>query len=90
MKDKTLNMKIKDLPTTGSTCGFIRQLAGVSDQKYRDAHRCCANAREDGLAGPDTTIANKHINEQKTAIEQFVAEFGEMTVREYLGENNDD
>ena len=39
MKTKTLNTKIKELSTTGSACGFIRQLAGVDAQKYRDSHR---------------------------------------------------
>lgn len=39
MKAKTLKTKIKDLPTSGSAAGFIRQLAGVDAQMYRDAHR---------------------------------------------------
>ena len=47
MKEATLKTLIKNLPTTGDKSGFIRQLAGVSAQKYRDAHRCMSNARED-------------------------------------------
>lgn len=84
MKIKTLNTKIKDLPTTGNCCGFIRELAGVSHTKYRDAHRCMQNAREDGFLAPCTEQAEKHISEQKSAVESFVAEFGEMTVKEYF------
>ena len=87
MKTKTLNTFIKDLPTIGSKCGFIRQLAGVDSQKYRDAHRCTMNAREDAAAGfipGNTTEAAKAINYQKLAAADFVKKFGDLTVREYF------
>lgn len=84
MKMKTLNAKIKDLPTKGNCCGFIRELSGVSHAKYRDAHRCMQNAREDGYLAPCTEQAEKHISEQKSAVERFIAEFGEFTVKEYF------
>lgn len=89
MKTKTLNTKIKELPTTGSACGFIRQLAGVDAQKYRDAHRCTMNAREDVAAGfahlaGNIQNAESLIIVQKSAVADFVKNFGEMTVREYL------
>lgn len=86
MKKATLNTLIKNLPTTGDKSGFIRQLAGVSAQKYRDAHRCMSNSREDGDLGPDTKMATKHIAEQKYAVSAFVEKYGHMTVEEYLKE----
>ena len=86
MKEKTLKIKIADLATTGNFCCLIRQLAGVSGQKYRDAHRCRANAAEGDCV--DLTPANRHINQQREAVEAFRAKFGEMTVGEYL-ESND-
>lgn len=85
MKEKTLNTKISDLPTTGNASGFIRQLAGVSGQKYRDAHRCRANAAEGDNV--DLQTANRHVNEQRAAVESFRAKFGEMTVGEFLEKN---
>ena len=81
MKEKTLKMKIADLATTGNFCCLIRQLAGVSGQKYRDAHRCRANAEEG-----DLNPANRHIDEQRAAVEAFRAKYGHMTVGEYLAE----
>jgi hypothetical protein len=48
MKEKTLNTKIYDLPTTGNSCCLIRQLAGVSGQKYRDARQLNLSARNSG------------------------------------------
>lgn len=89
MKTKTLNTQIKNLPTTGSPCGFIRQLAGVDAQKYRDAHRCTMNAREDVAAGfahlaGNTKNAEGLIGVQKSAVADFVKKFGELTVREYF------
>ena len=82
MKEKTLKTKIKDLPTTGNFCCLIRQLAGVSGQKYRDAHRAFQNAKEgDAL---DLSAANRHRNKQREAVESFSAKYGEMTVGEYL------
>lgn len=82
MKESTLKMKIKDLPTTGNACGFIRELAGVNGQKYRDAHRACANAKEGDAV--DLRTANRHRNKQREAVEAFRAKYGEMTVGEYL------
>ena len=82
MKEKTLKMKIADLATTGNFCCLIRQLSGVSGQKYRDAHRCRANAAEGDNV--DLKTANRHVNEQRAAVESFRAKFGEMTVGEYL------
>lgn len=82
MKEKTLQTKIKDLPTTGNFCCLIRQLAGVSGQKYRDAHRCRANAAEGDNV--DLKTANRHVDEQRAAVEAFRAKYGEMTVGEYL------
>lgn len=84
MKEKTLQTKIKDLPTTGSACGFIRELAGVSGQKYRDAHRAYQNAKEGDSVGLEA--ARKHCNAQRDAVEAFRAKYGEMTVGEYLKE----
>lgn len=87
MKTKTLNTLIKDLPTTGDACGFIRQLAGVDSQKYRDAHRCTMDAREDAAAGfiPNNIVnATKTINYQKAAVVEFVKKYSKMTVREYF------
>lgn len=84
MKSKTLDTMIADLPTKGDGCGFIRQLAGVADQKYRDAHRCMMNATEDGYLAPNTTMAKNHIAEQRDAMAGFIARFGNMTVREYF------
>ena len=82
MKEKTLQTKIKDLPTTGNFCCLIRQLAGVSGQKYSDAHRCRANAAEGDNV--DLNTANRHVAEQRAAVEAFREKFGEMTVGEYL------
>ena len=82
MKEKTLKTKIKDLPTTGNACCLIRQLAGVSGQKYRDAHRAFQNAKEGDAV--DLSAANRHRNKQREAVEAFRAKFGEMTVGEYL------
>ena len=82
MKEKTLKTKIADLPTQGNFCCLIRQLAGVSGQKYRDAHRCRANAAEGDCV--DLNPANRHINKQREAVEAFRAKYGEMTVGEYL------
>ena len=82
MKEKTLKTKIADLPTQGNFCCLIRQLAGVSGQKYRDAHRCRANAAEGHCV--DLNPANRHINQQRAAVEAFRAKYGEMTVGEYL------
>ena len=63
MKESTLKTKIKDLPTTGNFCCLIRQLAGVSGQKYRDAHRCRANAAEGDCV--DQNHANRTISSGK-------------------------
>lgn len=82
MKESTLKTKIKDLPTTGNFCCLIRQLAGVSGQKYRDAHRACQNAKEGDAV--DLRGANRHRNEKREAVEAFRVKFGEMTVGEYL------
>lgn len=82
MKEKTLQMKIADLATTGNFCCLIRQLAGVSSQKYRDAHRCRSNAADGDCV--DLNPANRHINQQREAVEAFRAKYGEMTVGEYL------
>ena len=82
MKEKTLKTKIKDLPTTGNACCLIRQLAGVSGQKYRDAHRAFQNAKEGDAV--DLSAANRHRNKQREAVEAFRSKFGEMTVGEYL------
>lgn len=84
MKEKTLKMKIADLATTGNLCGLIRQLAGVSGQKYRDAHRCRANAAEGDNV--DLNTANRHVNEQRDAVEAFRAKYGHLTVAQYLAE----
>ena len=85
MQEKTLNTKIYDLPTTGNSCCLIRQLAGVSGQKYRDAHRCRANAAEGDNV--DLKTANRDVYEQRAAVESFRAKFGEMTVGEFLEKN---
>lgn len=82
MKEKTLKTKIKDLPTTGNACGFIRQLAGVSAQKYRDAHRARQNEKEGDSI--NMTINNRLIKNQSDAVAAFVEKFGEMTVEEFL------
>ena len=88
MKEKTLQMKIRDLATTGNLCGLIRQLAGVSGQKYRDAHRAGANAKEgDAL---DMEFGAKHISAQRAAVEAFRAKYGDLTVGEYLEMKKDD
>ena len=87
MKEKTLQTKIEDLPTTGNACCLIRQLAGVSGQKYRDAHRCRANAAEGDNV--DLQTVNRHVDEQRAAVESFRAKYGEMTVGEYLKKNCD-
>ena len=84
MKESTLKMKIADLATTGNFCCLIRQLAGVSGQKYRDAHRCRANAEEGDNV--DLNPANRHVNEQRAAVEAFRAKYGHLTVGEYLAE----
>ena len=86
MKTKTLKTKIKDLPTTGSAAGFIRQLAGADAQIYRDSHRCLASFKEDaGHAGaPDTRQAVIHCSQQQMVINKFVEKFGDLTVEEYL------
>ena len=82
MKERTLNTKIGDLPTRGNFCCLIRQLAGASGQKYRDAHRCRANAAEGDCV--DVNPANRHINEQREAVEAFRAKYSYLTVGEYL------
>ena len=82
MKEKTVQTKIKDLPTNGNFCCLIRQLAGVSGQKYRDAHRAFQNAKEGDAV--DLSAANRHCNKQREAVEAFRAKYGEMTVGEYL------
>lgn len=82
MKESTLKTKIKDMPTTGNFCCLIRQLAGVSGQKYRDAHRAFQNAKEGDAV--DLRGANRHCNAQRAAVEAFRAKYGEMTVGEYL------
>ena len=87
MKEKTLKTKIADLPTQGNFCCLIRQLAGVSGQKYRDAHRCRANAEEGDSV--DLNYADRHINQQREAVEAFRTKFGEMTVEEYLESKKD-
>ena len=83
MKAKTLQMKIKDLHI-----GFLRQLAGVSGQKYRDAHRCRANEKEGDCV--DTSAANRHIREQSEAVKAFVEKYGNLTVGEYYEQGNSD
>lgn len=85
MKKETLNTLIKDLPTTGNACGFIRQLAGVSGQKYRDAHRARQNAKEGDAV--DLRAANRHCREQADAVAAFVSQYGNLTVGEYLEKN---
>lgn len=82
MKESVLKTKISDLPTLGNFCCLIRQLAGVSGQKYRDAHRCRANAAEGDCV--DLNHADRHINEQREAVEAFRAKYGHLTVGEYL------
>ncbi len=82
MKEKTLKTKIKDLPKTGNACGFIRQLAGVSAQKYRDAHRARQNEKEGDCI--NMTINDRLIKNQSDVVSAFVEKFGEMTVEEYL------
>ena len=86
MKAKTLKTKIKDLPTTGSAAGFIRQLAGADAQIYRDSHRCLASLKEDaGHAGaPDTRQAVIHCTKQRIIIDEFIENFGDLTVEEFL------
>lgn len=87
MKAKTLKMKIRDLSVTGNLCGLIRQLAGVSGQKYRDAHRAGANAKEgDEL---DMESGAKQISAQHAAVEAFRAKYGDLTVGEYLETKKD-
>ena len=82
MKEKTLKTNIKDLPTTGNFCCLIRQLAGVSEQKYSDAHRAFQNAKEGDVV--DLRAANRHRNKQRASVEAFRAKYGEMTVGDYL------
>ena len=82
MKEKTLKTKIKDLPTTGNACGFVRQLAGVAAQKYRDAHRARQNEKEGDII--DMTINNRLIKSQSDVVAVFIEKFGEMTVEEFL------
>ena len=82
MKEITLKTKIADLPTQGNFCRLIRQLAGVSCQKYRDAHRAFQNAKEGDSV--DLNPADRHVAEQRAAVEAFRAKFGEMKVGEYL------
>lgn len=84
MKEKTLKTKIKDLPTTGNACGFIRQLAGVSAQKYSDAHRARQNEKEGDCI--NMTINERLLKNQADAVSAFVEKFGEMTVEEYMKE----
>ena len=86
MKAKTLKTKIKDLPTTGSAAGFIRQLAGADAQIYRDSHRCLANLKEDaGHAGaPDTRQAAIYCSRQQIIIDEFIKKFGDLKVEEFL------
>ena len=67
MKEKTLKTKISDLPTTGNFCCLIRQFSGVSEQKYRDAHRAFQNAKEGDSVGLEA--ARKHCNAQREAVE---------------------
>lgn len=75
MKTQTLNTQIKDL---NNECGkgFLRQLAGVSGQKYRDARSCLRNAAEDGVLAPDTTQAIKFTDFQNSAVAELVKNFG--------------
>ena len=82
MKEKTLKTKIKNLPTTGNACGFIRQLANVAAQKYRDAHRARQNEKEGDCI--NMTVNNRLITSQADAVAAFVEKFGEMTVEEFL------
>lgn len=82
MREQTLKTLIKDLPTTGNACGFIRQLAGVSAQKYRDAHRARQNEKEGDII--DMTINNRLIKSQSDSVSAFIEKFGEMTVEEFL------
>ena len=86
MKTKTLKTKIKDLTTTGSAAGFIRQLAGADAKIYRDSHRCLANFKEDAghVGAPDTRQALIYCSQQKIIVEKFVEEFGDLTVEEFL------
>ena len=86
MKAKTLKTKIKDLTTTGSAAGFIRQLAGADAKIYRDSHRCLANLKEDAghVGAPDTRQAVIYFSQQKIIVEKFVEEFGDLTVEEFL------
>jgi hypothetical protein len=86
MKAKTLKTKIKDLPTSGSAAGFIRQLAGVDAQMYRDAHRCLTNFKEDAgyIGAPDVKQAVIHRLRQRQIVNEFVEEFGDLTVEEFL------
>lgn len=86
MKIKTLKTKIKDLPTTGPAAGFVRQLAGASNQKFRDAHRCLVNFKEDAgsSAAPDTRQAIIHCGEQRKIVDKFVENFGDLTVEQFL------
>ena len=86
MKAKTLKTTIKDLPTTGSAAGFIRQLAGVDAQIYRDSHRCLANFKEDAghIGAPDTRQAVIYCARQRIIINEFVEKFGDLTVEEFL------
>ena len=74
-----MKQKIKDLHI-----GFLRQLAGVSSQKYRDAHRCRANEKEGDCV--DTSAANRHIREQSEAVKAFVEKYGNLTLEEYYGQ----
>lgn len=82
MKEKTLKTKIRDLPTAGNASGFVRQLAGVSGQKYRDAHRCLANAKEGDVV--DVQTASAHTAEQAAVVADFIKKFGDSTVAEFL------
>ena len=86
MKAKTLKTKIKDLPTTGSAAGFIRQLAGADAQIYGDSHRCLANLKEDaGHAGaPDTRQAAIYCSQQQIIIDEFIKKFGDLTVEDFF------
>ena len=87
MKTQTLNTQIKDL---NNECGkgFLRQLAGVSAQTYRDARSCLRNAAEDGVLAPDTTQATKLADFQNSAVAELVKNFGDLTVREFFENNN--
>lgn len=82
MKKSTLKTLIKNLPTTGNCCGFIRQLAGANAQKYSDATACMMYAKNGESV--DTMAAKKHLAERDNIVAAFVEKYGDMTVEEYL------